>query len=226
MRLQRSLLLALVLIAAAAAVGAWAYRMLPAGAEIAVHFNAQGQANGLAPKWLGLALMPVIGLVVVALLALAPRWGRSGEALGRPGSAYGVVLIGVAAMFLVGEAAIAMHALDPAFDVLRWLFLAVGVLIVVIGAVLGRIPPNGLVGIRTPWTLADESVWNRTHRFTGRLMTLAGVALAAVATLGADHVDLFVALIVCVVAPGVGGAVYSRAIAGKTTGGDSAPPKP
>jgi uncharacterized membrane protein len=75
------------------------------------------------------------------------------------------------------------------------------------------------VGVRTPWTLADEGVWNRTHRFTGRLMTLAGVALAAVATLAADHTDLFVALLVCVLGPGLAGVIYSRAIARNEAGG-------
>jgi uncharacterized membrane protein len=218
MRLQRSVLLALVLIAAAAAVGAWAYRMLPTDAQIAVHFNAQGDADGFAPKWPGLFVTPMIGLAVVALLALAPRMGR-GRALAQAPGVFGIVLIGVAAMFLVAEAALAMRALDPAFDVLRWLFLAVGILFVVIGAVLGRIPPNGLFGIRTRWTLADAGVWNRTHRFTGRLVTLAGVVLAAIATLGTDHVDLFVAMVVCVVGPALAGVVYSRAISGGAASG-------
>ena len=116
MRLQRSLVLALVLIAASATVGAWAYRMLPAGADIAVHFNARGQPNAFAPAWRGLAVIPVVGLVVVLLLALAPRWTRGGgDALARS-SAYGFVLIGIAAMFLVGEAAIAIVGVDEASD--------------------------------------------------------------------------------------------------------------
>jgi uncharacterized membrane protein len=204
--------MALVLIAASAAVGVWAFRMLPAGAEIATHFNVRGEPNGFMGKAFGLAVLPIIGLVVVSILAAAPRWMRGGEALLSAGGAYGIVLIGVAAMFLVAEGAIAMHALDPAFDVLRWVFLAVGVLLVVIGAVLGRIPPNRLVGVRTRWTYADEGVWRRTHRFTGRLMTIAGVALAAVASLGADHTDLVVALVVCVLAPLLIGVFYSRAI--------------
>jgi uncharacterized membrane protein len=220
-------LLALVLIAAAAAVGAWAYRTLPASAEVAVHFDMHGQANGFAPKWPGLAVTPAAGLIVVVLLAFAPRWTRGGEALVRSGGAYGIVLIGVAAMFLVAEAGIAMHALDPSFEVLRWIFVAVGILFVVLGAVLGRIPPNSLVGVRTPWTMADEGVWLRTHRFTGRLLTLAGVALAAVATLGADQIDLFVALVVCVLVPAAAGVIYSRTIAGKPAApGDTDGPTP
>ncbi len=219
MRLQRSLLLALVLIAAAAAVGAWAYRTLPPGAEIAVHFNAHGEPDGFAPKWPGLAVAPIIGLVVVVVLGLGSQLGRNRQALAQSGGVFGIVLIGVAAMFLVAEAAVAMRALDPAFDVVRWLFLAIGILFVLIGAVLGRIAPNGLVGIRTPWTLADDEVWRRTHHFTGRLMALGGVALAAVASLGADHTDLLVALVVCAAGPPVAGAIYSRVIAGRPAGG-------
>jgi uncharacterized membrane protein len=212
--LRRPLLMALVLIAASAAVGVWAFRMLPAGAEIATHFNVRGEPNGFMGKALGLAVIPIVGLVVVAILATAPRW-RGGEALASSGGAFGIVLIGVAAMFLVAQGAIAMHALDPSFDVFRWLFLAVGVLMVVIGAVLGRIPPNRLVGIRTRWTYADEGVWRRTHRFTGRLMTIAGVALAAVASIGADHTDLMVALLICALVPPAAGVIYARAISAR-----------
>ncbi|HEX3407801.1 MAG TPA: SdpI family protein, partial [Caulobacteraceae bacterium] len=92
----------------------------------------------------------------------------------------------------------------------------IGILLVLIGAVLGRVPPNSLVGVRTPWTLADERVWRRTHYLTGRLMALAGVALAAAASLGADHTDLIVALAVCAVGPPILGAIYSRLIAGRS----------
>lgn len=205
MRPQRSLLLALVLIAASAAVGVWAWRMLPAA--------------GFAPGWPGLAVLPVVGFVVVVLLALAPRWLGGGEALARSGGAFGILLIGVAAMFLVAEAAIAMRGLDPTFDAIRWLFVAVGILFVLVGAVLGRIAPNPIVGIRTPWALADESVWRRTHHFTGRLLALGGVALAAVASLSPDRTDLVVVLVICILGPLLAGVVYSRAIAGPKDGG-------
>ena len=221
MRPQRSLLLALVLIAASAAVGVWAWRMLPAAAEIAVHFSGRGEANGFAPAWPGLAVVPIVGFVVVVLLAFAPRWLGGGEALARSGGAFGLLLIGVAAMFLVAQAAIAMRALDPTFDVVRWLFVAVGILFVLIGAVLGRIAPNPIVGVRTPWTLADERVWRRTHHFTGRLLALGGVALAAVASLSPDRTDLVVVLVICILGPLLAGVVYSRAIAGGPRDGGS-----
>ena len=83
------------------------------------------------------------------------------------------------------------------------------ILLVLVGAVLGRVPPNSLVGIRTPWALADAQVWRRTHYLTGRLMALAGVALAGLASLGADQRDLLVALAACLAV--VAASMYRRA---------------
>ncbi len=210
MKLGRPLLLAAVLIAAAAAVGLWAWRLLPATATIAVHFNPEGEPDGFLPKAVGLALAPALGAATLLALAFAPRVVRDKGGLAAASGAYGVALIGVAAMVLVAQAAIAVRAMDPSFDVIRWVFLAIGILFAVLGNLLGKIGPNRLIGIRTRWTLGDRRVWDRTHRFTGRLMLLAGVALAAIAWLGADHTDLFVALLACAAVPAVAGVVYAR----------------
>lgn len=53
--------------------------------------------------------------------------------------------------------------------------VAVSLLFVFIGNMMGKIKHNYFMGIKTPWTLADPDVWNRTHRFTGRLWFLVGV---------------------------------------------------
>lgn len=212
MKLQRPLILAAVLLAATAIVGFWAYRILPPGAMIPVHFGAHGDPDGFMAKGPGLALMPAIGSLVILLLALAPRLASKRAGLEQSADVYGVVLIGVAAMFLVSEGAVAMRAMDPDFDVIRWLFLAIGVLFVLVGNLLGKLRHNFLFGIRTPWTLKDKRVWDRTHRFTGRLMVMAGVLLAAVAAMGVGHDLLIWVLIVCAAAPGIAGVIYSRSI--------------
>jgi uncharacterized membrane protein len=212
MNLRRPLMLAGVLIAATAVVGAWAFRALPPGATIPVHFNVHGDADGFMPKGLGLSLLPAIGFAVIAILAYAPKLARNKAGLEQSAGVYGVVLIGVAAMFLVAEGAVAMRAMDPDFDVIRWLFLAIGVLFVLVGNLLGKLRHNVLIGIRTPWTLKDKRVWDRTHRFTGRLMVMAGVVLAAAAAMGMPHDLLIWVLIACAAAPGVAGFIYSGAI--------------
>ena len=60
---------------------------------------------------------------------------------------------------------------------------AIGVMLVVIGNQLGKSRSMFLVGIRTPWTLASEEVWIRTHRLGGKLMVAGGLAMVLAALL-------------------------------------------
>ena len=43
------------------------------------------------------------------------------------------------------------------------------------GNVMGKVRRNFWVGVRTPWTLASDRVWNDTHRLAGQLFVGAAV---------------------------------------------------
>ncbi|GAF25302.1 predicted integral membrane protein [Moorella thermoacetica Y72] len=62
----------------------------------------------------------------------------------------------------------------PANLVGRVVPLAIGLLFILIGNYLPQARLNYFFGIRTPWTLANEEVWRRTHRFSGYAFILAG----------------------------------------------------
>jgi uncharacterized membrane protein len=81
----------------------------------------------------------------------------------------------------------------------RVLPVGIGVLFIVIGNLLPRARPNWFVGIRTPWTLSSDRVWEKTHRFGGQvfvgggiLMLLSGLVLAQWA-----HVAVFIIIALC-----------------------------
>ena len=209
MNIQRAGWACAALLAACAAVGVWAWVRLPPGALIAVHFNAHGDPDGFARKGVALALMPAIGAVTMAFLAILPSISPRRKNLEASAGAYGTVMIGVAAIFLVTQATIVARAMDPAFDVLRWLFAAIGVLFAVVGNLLGKVRHNYILGIRTPWTLADERVWDKTHRVTGRLLALAGVVLALGAAFVGDHRLIIGLLVLCAAGPAIAGSIYS-----------------
>jgi len=46
---------------------------------------------------------------------------------------------------------------------------------VILGNLLPKTRPNFSFGIRTPWTLSNDNVWERTHRLGGPLLMLAGL---------------------------------------------------
>ena len=77
--------------------------------------------------------------------------------------------------------------------------MQVGLLFVVIGNFLGKVRKNFFIGIRTPWTLASDEVWSRTHRLGGWMFVAGGIvmivgAFAGLPVLGVIAVVLAIAL--------------------------------
>ena len=98
------------------------------------------------------------------------------------------------AMVLVGlgfivAAGLYGHLPDPVpthwrFDGQNRGFAGIGVFFIVIGNYMGKVTRNSYVGVRTPWTLASDRVWEGTHRFAGPEFVIGGVllVLASLAT--------------------------------------------
>jgi uncharacterized membrane protein len=85
-------------------------------------------------------------------------------------------------------------------DPTRLVFVLVGAMIAIAGGQLGRLRSNFMIGIRTPWTLADDRVWDRTHRLARWPAMLAGLAivLAALAAPEAILLKLTLAILLAV----------------------------
>jgi uncharacterized membrane protein len=52
---------------------------------------------------------------------------------------------------------------------------AISLLFILMGLYLPQVKKNYFVGIKTPWTLASEESWNKTHALGGKLFVLAGL---------------------------------------------------
>lgn len=59
------------------------------------------------------------------------------------------------------------------------IFAGISVLLAIIGNYMYNLKPNYFVGIRVPWTLANDDNWKKTHQMAARLWFFAGLALAA-----------------------------------------------
>ncbi|MGQ9811085.1 MAG: SdpI family protein [bacterium] len=52
--------------------------------------------------------------------------------------------------------------------------LGIGLLCFYIGILLKNAKRNWFIGIRTPWTVSSEKVWDETHKIAGKLFKIAG----------------------------------------------------
>lgn len=174
-----SLLMVIAMLVLAFAIGSG----LPADMQLPTHWNLEGEADGFSGKWEAL-LMPAgmtaaVSLLLYFLPALEPRR----EGLKRSQGLYlwawaGLLLIGAAIELVTISAALGWGM--PADRVIMG---AVGIMLALIGNQLGKSRSMYMVGIRTPWTLASEEVWIKTHRLGGKLMVAAGLVMVAAAFL-------------------------------------------
>ena len=85
----------------------------------------------------------------------------------------------------------------------------VGLLFVFLGNMMPKMKNNFFMGIRTPWTLSDPDVWNRTHRLGGILWFAGGLLTVALALCGISETLMFVLLMVLVAVLALVPTVYS-----------------
>jgi uncharacterized membrane protein len=188
-----------VVVAAMLGMGAYAWVQLPPGAEVPIHWGADGTVDGYASKAIGLLLLPLTAAGIAALLAVIPRFEPRRANLERSGKAYGAIWVAVMLLLAGVQAIVVATALGASVDVSRLMLFGVGGLYLVIGNYLPKVRPNYLMGIRTPWTLTSDVAWTKTHRIGGRLFVLEGLAFIGLGIVGVSPEWLAVGIIAGIV---------------------------
>jgi uncharacterized membrane protein len=160
-----------------------AYPQLPN--TVPIHWNAHGQANGWGPKWSlflwGPGMMAALVLLFAALPWLSPRKFEVDSFR----STYLYIMIVLVSMLAYIHLLSLAAGLGMAIDVGRAVIGGICLFIALLGNVLGKVRRNFYIGIRTPWTIADERVWNKTHRLAAKTCFACGLIGLVAVILGA-----------------------------------------
>jgi uncharacterized membrane protein len=92
-------------------------------------------------------------------------------------------------------------SLGAGVDLTRLLMGGTFLFLALMGNVLGKVRRNFWMGVRTPWTLASEAVWIRTHRLAAWVFVGGGLAGLAAVLLGVDVTVCLALLVVVGVVP-------------------------
>lgn len=200
---RKTMALASLTAVAAMLAAAWLVgSSLPADLPLPTHWGLNGEPDRFSDKWTALlmpaALVGGISLILFFLPALEPR--RQGLERSQ-----GLYLWSWAALIIMGiiiQLAVISIALRWSVHGTSFILGGVGLVFALIGNQLGKSRSMYLIGIRTPWTLASEEVWIKTHRLAGKLMVGGGLLMIVAAFLPLPS-GLVATLIIGV----VGGAV-------------------
>ncbi|HHV63206.1 MAG TPA: DUF1648 domain-containing protein [Firmicutes bacterium] len=152
--------------------GLFLYPILPE--RVPSHWNIRGEVDAYSSRAFGAFFAPLLNIGLYLLMLVLPLVDPRRENYARFAGAYrllrwGIVLFG-SGLYLVTI----LSALGYRVNVALGVKALVAILFILIGNFMGQLRHNYFVGIKTPWTLANEEVWRRTHRMAGPLWVVAG----------------------------------------------------
>jgi uncharacterized membrane protein len=193
-----------VLIAITAIASAVAYPRLPE--TVATHWDIHGQVNGWQSRGQAAVFLPILMLVLWGAMRGLPAIDPRRANYAKFQATYDFMIGATLTLVALIHVAVLASALGAPISMLRVIPFAIGVLMIAIGNQLPRARSNWWFGIRTPWTLSNERVWERTHRVGGYLMMASGVVIIVGALVSGLVVPLVIA---CVAVSALGSVIYS-----------------
>jgi uncharacterized membrane protein len=189
----------LLIVVAAIVASAAVYQRLPE--TIPTHWDMDGQPNGWSSRAFGAWFTPLLLLGMWALVRILPAIDPRGANYAKFGGAFEAIIESLMLFGLGMHILILRAGLGQSAPVQRVVPLAVGILLIVVGNLLPRMRPNWFIGIRTPWTLSSDRVWEKTHRFGGRAFVAGGIliVLSAFGPPQASSIVLVTVIVLCTV---------------------------
>ncbi|MBQ9518522.1 MAG: SdpI family protein [Firmicutes bacterium] len=179
-------------------------------AQIATHFDINGTPNGYSSKAFTVFTFPLIMVLIQFACILATKADKRTQSLN--GKIKNIVLWICPVIAIAVFVCIYSRALGYGLNISVTLGALLGLEFLIIGNYLPKCRQNNVVGIRVPWTLNDEEVWDKTHRLAGKIMVVFGLAVLLNALLNVWSFWISVAIIItgCVIPVIYSGVLYHK----------------
>ncbi len=202
---KKSVVLAVVLCLLPCLLGIYLWDQLPA--QLPTHFGLNNEANQYSSKAFAVfgipVFMAVITLVCVWGLGKDPKHARQSAALQTV-----CAFIPASISCILGPCSYFI-ALGKTVNITLVVCVFLGIVFVVIGNYLPKCRRNYTMGIKLPWTLADDNNWNYTHRIGGICFIAAGFVMILTALFGKAWL-IFVAVGIAVLIPCIASYLYYK----------------
>jgi uncharacterized membrane protein len=177
--MKRSTILIVSLAVVSFVLAFYFYPLLPD--RVASHWDFLGQANGYAGKIFGLFLIPSMIALFNILFIFIPDLDPEKKNIDQFRDAFNWFIVAFDVFMLYLYVLTIFWNTGHHFNMTAALMPAFAFLFYVVGIMVEKAKRNYTIGIRLPWTMANDVVWDKTHRLGGKLFKLTAV----IALLGA-----------------------------------------
>jgi uncharacterized membrane protein len=161
------------MLAAATLAGLLLWNQLPD--QMASHWNTNDQVDGYISRFWGVFLLPLITLAMLVLFLAVPSLDPLKANIAQFREVFNVfIVLIVAFMVYIHALTLAWNLGYAGFKMSGAMLPAIGLLFIFTGFMLRKAKRNYFIGIRTPWTLSSDTVWEATHRLGAILFMISG----------------------------------------------------
>ncbi len=177
--------------------------------QVPAHWNFKGEVDRLANASSHILMINLILIGLYLLFIFLPLIDPNKKRYEQFRKIYhifkNIFLLFLAGIFLLTN----LNAVGYNINISIYIPVAVGILFMIIGNYLGKIKMNWFMGIKTPWTLSSEEVWNKTHRLGGKLFMLSGLLIALDGFLPVNYqIPVFILAIMIILIGTIGGSYF------------------
>ena len=200
MSTKNTAILVTILIVLATLAGLLLWNRLPD--TMASHWGADDQVNGTTGKLQGVFLLPLITAAIVLLFMAIPLIDPLKANIAKFRGVFNICIVMVTAFMVYVHALQLAWNLGYSFRMSAGLLPGLGLLFIFLGFLIEKTKRNFFIGIRTPWTLSSDTVWEETHRVGAQLFKISGL-LALIGLFFPDYSLWFILV------PSIGSALFT-----------------
>ena len=143
--------------------------------KMAIHWDANGEANGWTSRPVAVFGLPLLLLVIHFVCA----WGTDLDKRNRnQNEKIKQITLWIApAVSLLGNSSTYAAAMGQEMDIVRYATLFMGLVFLMIGNYMPKCKQNYTIGIKLKWTLESEENWYATHRLAGKIWMAGGLVI-------------------------------------------------
>ena len=142
---------------------------------VATHWNEAGEADGFGSRTAGIFLLPAMMIATVLLLVIIPQIDPLRKNIFQFRPYYNNFILAFAFFFAYLHVLTLLWNIGVKINFNQYLIPGFGIFFYFAGILISKAQRNYMIGIRTPWTLANDEVWERTHTLGGKLFKASGL---------------------------------------------------
>ena len=184
--------------------------------EIPAHYNAAGEVDRWGSKY-EMLIFPGLIVITRGVMALMTYVATHGEGASESNrKILGYATAGVLFVFDImmlyymyaGFAGVTELGSMPV-DINQIMCIAMGIVFIVLGNYLPKVRRNGVSGVRTKWSMANDTAWKLSQRFGGAVFMADGLITIVIGIFVRGIASILAALGLLIVAGAVM-VIYSR----------------